>query len=408
MATYPPSCQKPQTNQYFREDVNSMIPFLFMKKDAKERKEIVNDYYARLVRGRKKIGELDDWCLLNLGIIGINNFKDVVTAELEVLNNIKVYMDKNTINLPNSLKTYIINTLYEKGIDKVQFAQMIEVTVCPYCNRNFINASSLDFKDYYIRTILKETGIMKGGNYLRVGVSGAPNVGSHPGGEVFEEQLINGKSVKKRIHQELTYRDLDSKLDHLWSILFTTGYLTQCGTQTGDVTELVIPNKEIQWIFVEQIRDWFDDETIKNRERLENFCRAFEENNVLAIENVFQEYLEDMISIRDTSVRKGMKENFYHGLLLGILGNMDNWIVQSNAESGDGYSDISIEIRRKGIGIVIELKYAENAALEEACKEAVEQINKRNYEESLKNDGMTTIYKYGIACYKKRCKVISG
>ena len=222
------------------------------------------------------------------------------------------------------------------------------------------------------------------------------------------EQLINGKSVKKRIHQELTYRDLDSKLDHLWSILFTTGYLTQSSTQTGDFTELVIPNKEIQWIFVEQIRDWFDDETTKNRERLENFCKAFEENNVLAIESGFHEYLEDMISIRDTNVRKGMKENFYHGLLLGILGNMDNWIVQSNAESGDGYSDISIEIRRKGVGIVIELKYAENAALEEACKEAVEQINKRNYEESLKNDGMTTIYKYGIACYKKRCKVISG
>jgi hypothetical protein len=222
------------------------------------------------------------------------------------------------------------------------------------------------------------------------------------------EQLINGKSVKKRIHQELTYRDLDSKLDHLWSILFTTGYLTQSSTQTGDFTELVIPNKEIQWIFVEQIRDWFDDETTKNRERLENFCKAFEENNVLAIENGFREYLEDMISIRDTNVRKGMKENFYHGLLLGILGNMDNWIVQSNAESGDGYSDISIEIRRKGVGIVIELKYAENGALEEACKEAVEQINKRNYEESLKNDGMTTIYKYGIACYKKRCKVISG
>ena len=191
------------------------------------------------------------------------------------------------------------------------------------------------------------------------------------------EQLINGKSVKKRIHQELTYRDLDSKLDHLWSILFTTGYLTQSSTQTGDFTELVIPNKEIQWIFVEQIRDWFDDETTKNRERLENFCKAFEENNVLAIENGFHEYLEDMISIRDTNVRKGMKENFYHGLLLGILGNMDNWIVQSNAESGDGYSDISIEIRRKGVGIVIELKYAENGALEEACKEAVEQINKR-------------------------------
>lgn len=119
-----------------------MIPFLFMEKDTKERKKIVNDYYTSLVMGRKKIGELDDWCRSNLRIIGINNFKDVVTAELEVLNNIKKYIDKNTINFPNNLKTYIINTLYEKCIDKIQFAQTIEVTVCPYCNRNFINASS--------------------------------------------------------------------------------------------------------------------------------------------------------------------------------------------------------------------------------------------------------------------------
>ena len=200
------------------------------------------------------------------------------------------------------------------------------------------------------------------------------------------EQLINGKSVKKRIHQELTYRDLDSRQDHLWSILFTTGYLTQHGTQTGDLTELVIPNKEIQWIFVEQIRDWFEEKTTSNRERLENFCRAFQEKDIFAIEKGFHEYLEDMISIRDTSVRKGMKENFYHGLLLGILGNMDDWIVQSNVESGEGYSDISIQIRRKGIGIVIELKYAENGAFDEACKEAVKQINERNYEESLIKD----------------------
>ena len=213
------------------------------------------------------------------------------------------------------------------------------------------------------------------------------------------EQLINGKSVKKRIHQELTYRDLDSRQDHLWSILFTTGYLTQHGTQTGDLTELVIPNKEIQWIFVEQIRDWFEEKTTSNRERLENFCRAFQEKDIFAIEKGFHEYLEDMISIRDTSVRKGMKENFYHGLLLGILGNMDDWIVQSNVESGEGYSDISIQIRRKGIGIVIELKYAENGAFDEACKEAVKQINERNYEESLIKEGMTKIHKYGIACY---------
>lgn len=118
-----------------------MIPFLFMGKDTKQRKKIVNDYYTRLVKGRKKIGELDDWCLSNLGKIGIRNFKDVVTAELEVLNNIKEHMEINKIFLPNNLKTYIIETLYEKGIDKIQFAQTIEVTVCPYCNRNFINSS---------------------------------------------------------------------------------------------------------------------------------------------------------------------------------------------------------------------------------------------------------------------------
>ena len=118
-----------------------MIPFLFMEKDTKERKRIVNEYYTRLIKGRRKIGDLDAWCLANLKNIGINNFKDVVTAELEVLNNIKRYIDVNTINFPNNLKTYINNTLYEKGIDKIQFAQTIDVTVCPYCNRNFINSS---------------------------------------------------------------------------------------------------------------------------------------------------------------------------------------------------------------------------------------------------------------------------
>lgn len=125
------------------------------------------------------------------------------------------------------------------------------------------------------------------------------------------------------------------------------------------------------------------------------------------IEKGFNDYLGDMISIRDTSARKGMKENFYHGLLLGILGNMDDWIVQSNAESGDGYSDISIAIRQKRIGIVIELKYAEDGAFEEGCKEAMQQIKDRRYGEALVKEGMDTIYQYGIACYKKQCRVVS-
>ncbi len=221
------------------------------------------------------------------------------------------------------------------------------------------------------------------------------------------EVLIDGGSVKKRIRQELTYRDLDSNIDNLWSILFTTGYLTQRGFDSNDLTELVIPNKEIRWIFVQQIREWFQEESVKDSKKLESFCRAFQENDTKAIEKGFNEYLWNTISIRDTSVRKEMKENFYHGILLGLLAYMDGWLVKSNAESGEGYSDISIEIRQREIGIVIELKYAENGTFDVSCQEALRQIHERKYETALIEDGLHTIYRYGIACYKKRCKVVS-
>lgn len=202
------------------------------------------------------------------------------------------------------------------------------------------------------------------------------------------------------IHQELTYRDLDSDIDNLWSLLFTTGYLTQDGADEGGMSALAIPNREIHWIYVQQIRKWFKDEAQKDIQKLENFCKAFEENDAAAIEKEFTSYLRKTISIRD--------ENFYHGILLGLFGNMGGWKVKSNAESGDGYSDISVEIEDREIGIVIELKYAENAAFDDACKEALRQIHDRNYEEALVDDGMKIIYKYGIACYKKRCRVVSG
>lgn len=221
------------------------------------------------------------------------------------------------------------------------------------------------------------------------------------------ELLIDGGSVKKIIHQELTYRDLDSDIDNLWSILFTTGYLTQSGLQDGELTELVIPNREIRWIFVRQIREWFKEESVKDTAKLERFCKAFEENDTTAIEKEFNEYLWNTISIRDTGVRKAMKENFYHGILLGLLAYMDGWSVHSNAETGEGYSDISIEIRPKGIGIVIELKYAEDGAFVDGCNEALNQIRDRKYEEALVKDGMRTIHRYGIACYKKQCRVVS-
>ena len=221
------------------------------------------------------------------------------------------------------------------------------------------------------------------------------------------EQLINGGTVKKEIREELTYRDLDSDVSNLWSILFTAGYLTQYGTAHQGITELVIPNREIRWIFVKQIREWFETETRRDVKKLESFCRAFEKNDADTIEKEFTAYLRKTISIRDTNTRKEMKENFYHGILLGLLACMQDWNIRSNAETGDGYSDISIEIEDKEIGIIIELKYAEKAAFEDGCKAALQQIRDRNYEEVLIDHGMKTIYRYGIACYKKRCKVRS-
>jgi len=146
---------------------------------------------------------------------------------------------------------------------------------------------------------------------------------------------------------------------------------------------------------------------VKDIEKLESFCRAFEENDATAVEKGFNDYLWNTISIRDTGVRKTMKENFYHGILLGLLAHMDGWLVKSNAESGEGYSDISIEIRQRDIGIVIEIKYAENGAFDAACQEALQQIRERSYESTLVEDGMRTIYRYGIACYRKRCRVVS-
>lgn len=266
--------------------------------------------------------------------------------------------------------------------------------VISYCHALKMNPSATP-QNYWINT--------SGNDIIRKFIYGANAVTKS---EI--EQLVDGESVRKKIRQELTYRELDAKPDHLWSMLFTTGYLTQRGEAEEDGTmELIIPNREVRWIFVDQIQEWFEEETVKDSRKMEAFCRAFEENDPAAIEEEFNSYLSRTISIRDNSVKKSMKENFYHGILLGIFGNRDGWQVRSNAEAGEGYSDISVEVMCKGIGIIIELKYAEHARLDDACREAMRQIWDRNYEEQLRNDGMKTIYRYGIACYKKRCKVIS-
>ena len=219
------------------------------------------------------------------------------------------------------------------------------------------------------------------------------------------ERLIAGDEILKEIHQELTYNELDSSIENLWSVLFTTGYLTQQG-QEGKKYRLTIPNNEIRELFISQIREWFRDVSRKDGETLDQFCEAFPEQNPEKIEEIFSDYLWNTISIRDTASSK--KENFYHGILLGLLGYKSNWLVKSNAESGFGYSDILVEVPKNRTGIVIELKYAEDGNMDAACEKALQQIEDRDYAAKLKDDGMRNIIKYGIACYKKNCKVMLG
>ncbi len=220
------------------------------------------------------------------------------------------------------------------------------------------------------------------------------------------EQLIAGKSVYKKINQELTYWDLYKNIDNLWSVLFTTGYLTQCKRIDGDIFELIIPNLEIRQIFIDQIMEWFQEEMGKDTPLIDAFCDAFIRGDAEAVEEQFNAYLLKTISIRDTNVRKGKKENFYHGILLGLLSHREDWWVRSNVESGDGFSDILVECEEKGIGIVIEVKYPDGRDLEEECKIALKQIERMGYETKLKQDGMERILHYGIACNRKKCKVL--
>lgn len=220
------------------------------------------------------------------------------------------------------------------------------------------------------------------------------------------EKLVAGEAITKEIHQELTYKDMYDSIDNLWSVLFTTGYLTQRGKPDGDNFRLVIPNVEIRKIFTSQIMELFKESVPKNGEALRNFCQALRNGDAKSVENLLGEYLRKTISIRDTFVKRQMKENFYHGILIGILGFADTWSVSSNKESGDGYSDILVETDDGETGIILELKYAEDGKLDESCLEALRQINLRRYEEELLDEGVEHILKYGIAFYKKRCRVM--
>ena len=220
------------------------------------------------------------------------------------------------------------------------------------------------------------------------------------------ERLVAGEVITKEINQELTYQDMYCSIDNMWSVLFTTGYLTQRGKQEGNRFPLAIPNMEIRSIFTTRIMEYFKETVQKDGEILSLFCDALQNGRPEEVEKYFNVYLKKTISIRDTFVKKKMKENFFHGILLGLLGFKETWSISSNQESGTGYSDIMVEIDDEEIGIVIEVKYPDNGNLEKGCQEALEQINENEYIVYLQDAGMHTILKYGIACYKKKCRVM--
>lgn len=220
------------------------------------------------------------------------------------------------------------------------------------------------------------------------------------------ERLVAGEVIMKEIHQELTCSEIYQTIDNIWSLLFTTGYLTQRGKAEGRQMKLAIPNLEIRDIYVTQIMEFFKENVREDGEMLNRFCDALRNKDVENVEKIFTEYLRKTISIRDTAVRTDMKENFYHGVLLGILGLKTRWGISSNREMGEGYADILVEPDTGDMGIIIEVKYAHDGDMDAACKEALRQIEYTRYEDDLSDDGVENILKYGIVCYKKRCRVM--
>ena len=221
------------------------------------------------------------------------------------------------------------------------------------------------------------------------------------------EQLIAGNAVEKRIRSDLTYDKIDNSIDNIWSVLFTTGYLTRLGKADNGVYKLIIPNQEIREVFVQQIREWFNQIVANNRASTDKINQGFLEGEAETIQQELTMFLGETIRVFDTKARNEEKEIFYHGILLGILKNYSGWVVKSNRESGDGFADILLKPKNPDAGIIVELKYVRSLNdLDQACERALEQIEDRRYDTELREDGRNDILAYGIAFCRKRCKVV--
>lgn len=221
------------------------------------------------------------------------------------------------------------------------------------------------------------------------------------------ERLIAGEAIEKAVSLNLTYSELDSSIENLWSVLFTTGYLTSAGRGENGAIRLVIPNREVTEIFVQQIQAWFKERFVHDEQPMRELCRGFLTGDSEAVQQRLNVILSRMISVLDTKARTGSKEGFYHGLLLGLLRSETEWLILSNAESGDGFCDIIVEPDDLDKGIVIEVKYADSMdKLEKSCAAALQQIEARRYDERLRNEGRTEIMAFGVAFCRKRCRVM--
>lgn len=222
------------------------------------------------------------------------------------------------------------------------------------------------------------------------------------------EQLIAGKTIDKKIRLDLTYDEIDNSISNVWSVLFTTGYLTQKERAKNGIYRLTIPNREVREVFVYQIQQWFEQSVANNQNTVNEIHDLMMNKKEEELQTKLNRILSQTISILDTKVRDEEKENFYHGLLLGLLRNYPNWTVKSNVESGDGFADIIIKPEDPDMGIIIELKYTQTMnGLTKACEKALSQIQERRYDEALRDDGRNDILAYGIAFCKKRCKVVA-
>ncbi len=221
------------------------------------------------------------------------------------------------------------------------------------------------------------------------------------------EQLLSGEAIEKEIRLELTYDEIDKSIDNLWSVLFTTGYLTQSGKAKRGRYSLRIPNEEVREVFRIQIQDWFAEKLGRDRNGLSVLWKAFSDGNARAVEEILTRIMGRTISVLDPKGSETEKEKFYHAFLSGILVGNGTWGVLSNKESGDGFADLMVEMEDPNAGLVIEVKQVDKLTeLDGACRRAIAQIHERRYDVYLRNEGRSEILAFGIAFCKKRCRVM--